>query len=60
MLMMQKLGRVAKELVEEGERYQFGLLVAAAAAYVTSAWWIVVVRHCIPSCIPLADERVCS
>ena len=44
LLVVQKLGQVAKELVEEGERYQFGLLIAAAAAYVTSAWWIVVVR----------------
>ncbi|KZT02642.1 uncharacterized protein LAESUDRAFT_661272 [Laetiporus sulphureus 93-53] len=40
LLIVQKLGQVGKELVEEGDRYQFGLLVAAAAAYVTSAWWI--------------------
>ena len=32
------------ELVGEGESYQFGLLVGAAAAYVGSAWWIVAVR----------------
>lgn len=44
LLIVQKLGQVGKELVSEGEGYQFGLLVAAAAAYVTSAWWIVVVR----------------
>ena len=44
LLVVQKLGQVAKELVEEGEKYQFGLLVGAAAAYVTSAWWIVTVR----------------
>lgn len=42
LLIVQKLGQVGKELVSEGEGYQFGLLVAAAAAYVTSAWWIVV------------------
>ncbi|KAI0082302.1 hypothetical protein K474DRAFT_1703305 [Panus rudis PR-1116 ss-1] len=42
LLVAQKLGRVGKELVGEGETYQFGLLIAAAAAYVTSAWWIIV------------------
>ncbi|CCL99029.1 uncharacterized protein FIBRA_01038 [Fibroporia radiculosa] len=42
LLIVQKLGQVGRELVGEGESYQFGLLVAAAAAYVTSAWWIVV------------------
>ncbi|KAH9950398.1 hypothetical protein B0H21DRAFT_533382 [Amylocystis lapponica] len=41
LLIVQRLGQVGKELVAEGESYQFGLLVAAAAAYVTSAWWIV-------------------
>ena len=43
LLVAQKLGQVGKELVGEGETYQFGLLVAAAAVYVTSAWWIVMV-----------------
>ncbi|TCD69932.1 hypothetical protein EIP91_005756 [Steccherinum ochraceum] len=42
LLVSQKLGQVGKELVGEGESYQFGLLIGAAAAYVTSAWWIVV------------------
>ncbi|EIW64590.1 uncharacterized protein TRAVEDRAFT_33368 [Trametes versicolor FP-101664 SS1] len=42
LLVAQRLGQVGKELVGEGEAYQFGLLVAAAAAYVASAWWIVV------------------
>ncbi|THH01808.1 hypothetical protein EW026_g937 [Hermanssonia centrifuga] len=42
LLVAQKLGQVGKELVGEGESYQFGLLIGAAAAYVTSAWWIVV------------------
>ncbi len=46
LLVAQKLGQVGKELVGEGESYQFGLLIGAAAAYVTSAWWIVVV--CAP------------
>lgn len=43
LLVAQRLGQVGKELVGEGEVYQFGLLVAAAAAYVTSSFWIVVV-----------------
>ncbi|PIL31887.1 hypothetical protein GSI_06591 [Ganoderma sinense ZZ0214-1] len=42
LLVAQKLGQVGKELVGEGEVYQFGLLIAAAAAYVTSSFWIVV------------------
>ncbi|KAH9937004.1 uncharacterized protein B0H18DRAFT_184402 [Fomitopsis serialis] len=42
LLIVQKLGQVGKELVSEGEGYQFGMLVAAAAAYVASAWWVVV------------------
>ena len=44
LLVAQRLGQVGKELVGEGEAYQFGLLVAAAAAYVASAFWVVVVR----------------
>jgi len=43
LLVAQKLGQVGRELVGEGETYQFGLLIASAAAYVTSAWWIVMV-----------------
>ncbi len=43
LLVAQRMGQVGKELVEEGEVYQFALLVGAAAAYVTSAFWIVVV-----------------
>ncbi|KAH9858118.1 hypothetical protein C2E23DRAFT_865082 [Lenzites betulinus] len=42
LIVAQRLGQVGKELVGEGEVYQFGLLVGAAAAYVASAWWIVV------------------
>ncbi|CAL1695678.1 unnamed protein product [Somion occarium] len=41
LLVAQKLGQIGKDLVGEGETYQFGMLFAAAAAYVTSAWWIV-------------------
>ncbi|EMD42114.1 hypothetical protein CERSUDRAFT_110660 [Gelatoporia subvermispora B] len=41
LLVVQKLGQMGKELVGQGDVYQFGFLVAAAAAYVTSAWWIV-------------------
>lgn len=47
LLVAQRLGQVGKELVGEGEAYQFGLLVAAAAAYVASAWWIVVVSSLV-------------
>jgi len=42
LLVVQKLGHQGKRLVGEGEGYQFGLLIATAVAYVTSAWWIVV------------------
>lgn len=47
LLVVQRLGQIGQVLVGEGETYQFGLLIAAAAAYVTSAWWIVVVRGLI-------------
>lgn len=43
LLVAQKLGQEGKKLVEAGETYQFGLLIASAVAYVASAWWIVVV-----------------
>jgi hypothetical protein len=42
LLVVQKLGQQGKWLVGEGEGYQFGLLIAASVAYVTSAWWIVI------------------
>ncbi|KAI0322657.1 hypothetical protein OF83DRAFT_1048698 [Amylostereum chailletii] len=42
LLVAQKLGQVGRELVGEGEAYQFGLLIASSVAYVISAWWIVV------------------
>jgi len=42
LVVVQKLGQVGKDLVMEGEGYQFSLLVAAASAYVLSAFWIVV------------------
>jgi len=41
LVVAQKLGQAGKALVEEREGYQFGLLIASAAAYVVSAWWIV-------------------
>jgi hypothetical protein len=45
LLVAQKLGQVGKEYIDESEtpNWQFGLLIATAAAYVVSAWWIVVV-----------------
>jgi hypothetical protein len=43
LLVVQKLGQEGKRIVGEGEVYQSALLFATAAAYVTSAWWIVVV-----------------
>ncbi|KAJ6509489.1 hypothetical protein C8R47DRAFT_965127 [Mycena vitilis] len=42
LLVAQKAGKIAKELVAEGESYQLALLVGTAVAYVSSAWWIVV------------------
>jgi hypothetical protein len=42
LLVVQKAGQIAKELVAEGESYQLALLVGTAVAYVSSAWWIVV------------------
>jgi hypothetical protein len=43
LLVIQFTGRKGKEIAEQGESLQFGLLVGAAAAYVASAWWLVVV-----------------
>lgn len=44
LLVAQKLGQIGKDLVGDGDgNFQFGLLFAAAGAYVTSAWWIVAV-----------------
>jgi len=40
LLVVQKLGQQGRRLVQEGESYQFGLLIATAATYVASAWWI--------------------
>lgn len=45
LLVSQKVGQVGKELVNEGEGYQFALLIAAAVGYVTSAWVIVIVSY---------------
>ncbi|KAI0032734.1 hypothetical protein K488DRAFT_78302 [Vararia minispora EC-137] len=42
LLVVQKVGRIGRDLVDEGEVYQFGLLIASAVAYVISASWIVI------------------
>jgi len=52
LLVAQKAGQQGKRLVEEGETYQFGLLIGSAVVYVVSAWWIVVVR-------PVAISFIC-
>jgi hypothetical protein len=44
LLVVQKLGQAGKRLVDRGEVYQFGMLIATAIAYVASAWWIVHAR----------------
>jgi hypothetical protein len=49
LLVAQKLGQIGKQLVAEGEGYQFGLLIGAAVAYVASAWWIVAVYGAVAS-----------
>jgi len=41
LLVAQKIGFIGRDLVEEGEVYQFGILIASAAAYVISASWVV-------------------
>ncbi|PFH54429.1 hypothetical protein AMATHDRAFT_134485 [Amanita thiersii Skay4041] len=41
LLVAQKVGQEGKKLVERGELFQFGLLIATSATYVVSAWWIV-------------------
>jgi hypothetical protein len=43
LLVIQFTGRKGKEVAEQGESAQFGLLVGAAAAYVAASWWLVVV-----------------
>ncbi|KAK2461951.1 hypothetical protein APHAL10511_006414 [Amanita phalloides] len=41
LLVAQKMGQEGKKLVEKGELFQFGLLIATSATYVASAWWMV-------------------
>ncbi|EJD55412.1 hypothetical protein AURDEDRAFT_109743 [Auricularia subglabra TFB-10046 SS5] len=41
LIVVQTLGRQGRRLIDYDENWQFGLLVAAAAAYVGAAWWIV-------------------
>ncbi|KAJ7293533.1 hypothetical protein C8J57DRAFT_29118 [Mycena rebaudengoi] len=42
LLVVQRAGQISKELVAEGEAHQLGLLIGAAVAYVSAAWWIAV------------------
>ncbi|KAF9510412.1 hypothetical protein BS47DRAFT_1331710 [Hydnum rufescens UP504] len=44
LIVVQNLGRRAKQIVDDydGEGLEFGMLIGAAAAYVGSAWWIIV------------------
>jgi hypothetical protein len=51
LVVAQKLGQAGKELVGERESYQFSLLIASAAGYVASAWWIVWVCTDFRSCM---------
>ena len=55
LVVAQKLGQIGKGLVGEGEGYQFGLLIASAAAYVASAWWIVWV-----GCVLFIQVKFCA
>ncbi|KAF8328228.1 uncharacterized protein EI90DRAFT_3146238 [Cantharellus anzutake] len=43
LIAVQTLGRKARKMINEhdGEGYEVGLLVGAAATYVASAWWII-------------------
>ncbi|KAJ6575062.1 hypothetical protein B0H19DRAFT_933146 [Mycena capillaripes] len=63
LLVAQKAGHLAKELVAEGESYQLALLVGTAVAYVSSAWWIVV-SYSAAASSPLASTllgaAICS
>lgn len=58
LIVAQKLGREGKKLIEteESEVYQFSLLVGSAIAYVTSAWWIVVVSAILLYCTPFSKK----
>ncbi|KIY63520.1 hypothetical protein CYLTODRAFT_403115 [Cylindrobasidium torrendii FP15055 ss-10] len=42
LIVSQRLGQYAKDIVEEGEVYQFLLLIVSAIAYVGSAYWIII------------------
>lgn len=55
--MVQKLGQAGKRLVDRGEVYQFGMLIATAIAYVASAWWIVHARSNYFFCDILIDSH---
>ncbi|KAF8609553.1 hypothetical protein BDV93DRAFT_518358 [Ceratobasidium sp. AG-I] len=57
LLVIQFTGRKGKELAEQGEGAQFGLLVGAAAAYVASAWWLVA-TYPVVAITPLSSTLV--
>lgn len=57
LLVIQFTGRKGKELAEQGEGAQFGLLIGAAAAYVASAWWLVV-TYPVAATTPLSSTLV--
>ncbi|KAF8741701.1 ICE2, partial [Rhizoctonia solani] len=50
-------GRKGKEVAEQGESAQFGLLVGAAAAYVAASWWLVV-TYPVVAVTPLSSTLV--
>jgi len=54
LLVAQKVGQAGKQLVGEGEGYQFVLLIATAVAYVASAW-IIVVAYPAAAASPLSS-----
>ena len=60
LICIQSLGKKAKSLADrsEAEGVQFGMLIGAAAAYVGSAWWIIMVSLCSPSLMLRVEIRV--
>ncbi|CEL57882.1 putative protein C23C11,01 OS=Schizosaccharomyces pombe (strain 972 / ATCC 24843) GN=SPAC23C11.01 PE=4 SV=1 [Rhizoctonia solani AG-1 IB] len=57
LLVIQFTGRKGKEVAEQGESAQFGLLVGAAAAYVAASWWLVV-TYPVVAVTPLSSTLV--
>jgi hypothetical protein len=56
-IVTQKIGQDAQELVNEHEVYQFPMLCAAAVCYVISGWWIVAVHIYPLSCEFKSDSE---